>query len=170
MQLQTGLGPSAGTFKASLISTINIWYLFLQPWLVFPFHSFHSTDILIGGSTLHFFLVKWRLWHQKIQLQTGLGPSAGTFNGSWDMKAINSLDGNRWRLMSSTSVSWLFAHESRDLFRAETSITLSNLTILNEKIYFVCNSNYFCCCFSTVTVQLWECSRLQGINHLHNTP
>ena len=75
------------------------------------------------------------------------------------MKAINSLDGNRWRLMSSTSVSWLLAHESRGLFRAETSITLSNLTILNEKIYFACNSNYFCCCFSTVTVLLWECSR-----------
>ena len=30
-----------------------------------------------------------------MQLQTGLGPVAGTFNGSWDMKAINSLDGNR---------------------------------------------------------------------------
>ena len=138
MHLQTGLGPSAGTFKAISISTItniictcffSLDYLFL----FFPLIFWLEVQLIISSQQIEGI--------KKIQLQTGLGPSAGTFNGSWDMKAINSLGGNRWSLMSSTSLCWLLAHESRDVFQAETKITLvslPNLAILSEKtIIFV---------------------------------
>ena len=78
------------------------------------------------------------------------------------MKAINSLGGNRWSLMSSTSLCWLLAHESRDVFQAETKITLvslPNLAILSEKtIIFVVvfPQSHFLCenvpCFKLSTI------------------